>query len=186
MLKPETIKRHKQRRSTTCPACHRELVDTEYHGQNIIAVIAAGFLALVLVMAFSVQAHASGDVSRHLESVDTAILAQMESSGNVFARNGEHYGLCQISRPVLADYNRTYGTIWGVQDLFNGVINLRIADWYVNSEIMRLLKHYGLRDTLENRLTAWRLGIKSVLSNRQAVKYTRKYREIRDSRKKRD
>ena len=113
------------------------------------------------------------------EKVDTAVIAKMESSGNVFARNGEHYGLCQISKGVLHDYNKTKRTRWGTVDLYNGIINLRIAEWYLNEEIPRLLKHYKMKDSLENRLTAWRLGIRSVLSNGQATKYVKKYNEIK-------
>ena len=117
-------------------------------------------------------------------TVDTAIIAKMESSdkqhpnGNPFAINGTHRGICQISEGVLHDYNKAKGTIWEPYDLFNVVINLRIGFWYINQEIPRLLRHYGLPDTLENRLTAWRLGIKSILSNKQAKKYVKRYNEL--------
>jgi len=79
----------------------------------------------------------------------------------------------------ISDYNRANGTIWTPTDLFNGVINLRVAEWYTNREIPRLLAHYRLRDTLQNRLTAWRLGIKSVLSNKQAEKYCKRYNQLK-------
>lgn len=126
-------------------------------------------LAGLLVVIFACAARA--------EDIDTVIIAKLESSGNPFARNGEHYGLCQLSVPVLKDYNRTHKTIWKPFDLYNGVLNLRIAEWYANKEIPRLLRHYNLSDTLENRLTAWRLGIKSLMRRKLAIKYIQAYRK---------
>ena len=110
--------------------------------------------------------------------INMARIVQLESSGNVFAQNGSHYGLCQIGKAVLADYNRKHGTIWEPVDLFNGVINMRVASWYMNTEIPRLLRHYRLADTDANRLTAWRFGVGAVINGRVAAKYINAYHRL--------
>jgi hypothetical protein len=145
----------------------------DFRAQQLIPAAVAVIIPVVLAIVFLLFC---GVKSCHAEDINIKVIAELESSGNVFAKNGEHYGLCQLSRLVLADYNRTYHTIWQTVDLYNGVLNMRIAEWYANKEIPRLLKHYKLADTLENRITAWRLGIKAVMLKKQATKYIQAYR----------
>ena len=138
-----------------------------------VSVLLPALLAIMFLVICGIR-------SCHAREISTKIIAQMESQGDPFARNGHHYGLCQLIRGVLKDYNRTHRTGWHTVDLYNGVLNLRIAEWYLNQEIPRLLKHYDMADTLINRLTAWRLGIKSVLSNTQAKIYTKNYLKLKE------
>jgi hypothetical protein len=145
--------------------------------RKLLPAAVSVLLPVALAIAFLVMC---GIRSCHAKDVSTRVIAQMESQGDVFARNGHHYGLCQISRGVLKDYNLTHRTVWHTVDLYNGVINLRIAAWYLNQEIPRMLKAYGMADTLTNRLTAWRLGIKSILSNTQAKTYTKNYLKLKE------
>lgn len=133
-----------------------------------LSVLIPFILGLIILIACGVS-------SCRAEDIRTDIIAKIESSGNVFAKNGEHYGLCQISRGVLHDYNKAHKTMWEVMDLYNGVINLRIADWYLNTEIPRLLKSRHRRDTTLNRISAWRYGIGS---GKIARKYCNKYRRM--------
>lgn len=138
------------------------------------------FCIIVAVMALILALFWPGASDKaNAAEIDVITISKMESSGNPFARNGSHYGLCQIGRAVLADYNKKHGTPWEVVDLYNGVINLRIARWYLNEEIPRMLKHFNIRDTDENRITAWRLGILSVKNGKMAERYIKKYRELR-------
>lgn len=112
------------------------------------------------------------------QAIDATVIAHLESNGNPFARNGGHYGLCQIGPEVLKDYNRAHGTIWGMQDLYNGVINLRVARWYLNEEIPRLLAHYKQPDTVQNRITAWRFGVGAVKKGKVSKGYLKAYRKL--------
>lgn len=138
------------------------------------------FCIVVAIMAFILVLFWPGASDKaNAAEIDVITISKMESSGNPFARNGSHYGLCQIGRAVLADYNKKHGTPWEVVDLYNGVINLRIARWYLNEEIPRMLKYFKIKDTEANRITAWRLGILSVKKGKMAEKYFKKYVQLR-------
>ncbi len=56
-------------------------------------------------------------------------LAIKESSGNPNQVRGGDYGLFQIRRSVLADYNRYAKSSYEVADLLDPIINTRIAIW---------------------------------------------------------
>lgn len=61
-----------------------------------------------------------------------------------------------------------------------------VADYYINTEIPRLLKHYKIEDTVENRLAAYDWGIGNLRYNewydstQETIDYIKKYRDMRE------
>ena len=108
--------------------------------------------------------------------VDMAAIAMIESSGNPWAigDGGKALGLYQLHEGVIKDYNRAHNTAYLHQDALGSKAGL-IADWYLNEKIPAYLRHYGREDTLENRLTAYNMGIGSVLKGKVAHEYIKKY-----------
>lgn len=87
-----------------------------------------------------------------------------ESSGDPLARSARGArGLMQITPPVLFDYNARMGTRYSEKDLDNPEVNSSIGKWYLGTEVPRLLKHFGVDDTLDNRLWAYNAGIGRVV-----------------------
>lgn len=111
--------------------------------------------------------------------IDVRAVCQLESGLDPFKKNGDHHGLCQLSSGVLADYNKAKGSPWKTVDLYNGVLNFKIARWYLNVEIPRLLRHHGIKDTTARRLTAYRLGIEAVVRGEVATGYIKAYYKLR-------
>lgn len=109
--------------------------------------------------------------------IDLNMIAIIESSGNPLAigDNGKAIGLYQLHAPVVKDYNLKHGTAYSHKQMHNAVVSSQVANWYLNVEIPRLLKHYKKAVTTENVLTAYNMGIGNVLKGRKAVKYIAKY-----------
>jgi soluble lytic murein transglycosylase-like protein len=122
------------------------------------------------------------------EDVNMDIIKQIESSGRADAvsfKGAKHgRGLYQISEVCLKEWNNfNPEETYTVEDLFDGVINLKIADWYMNKRIPQMLKHYEVEDTDENRLWAYNAGIGNVIKGikpEETRLYIKKYYEQGD------
>ena len=101
------------------------------------------------------------------EEIDLSIIAQIESNGNTFADSyrGAKYGrgLHQVSEICLTEYNNYNKTNYKPKDLYIPLINTKIAKWYLNVRIPKMLKAYNISDTLNNRLWAYNAGIGRVV-----------------------
>ena len=116
------------------------------------------------------------------QEIDLRAIAKIESAGckaPCIGDNGKAIGIYQIHKGVVADFNRI-GPRRSLQPLSH--LDMKsdkeagiVADWYLNVEIPRLLKHYGLPDSLDNRLTAYNMGIGRVKEGKRASKYIAKY-----------
>jgi len=111
------------------------------------------------------------------EPVNLDVIARIESSLNpkAIGDKGKAFGLYQLHHAAIIDYNRAHKTSYPHSIALNPEIYFVIASWYINSEIPRLLKHYKLKDTLSNRLTAWNMGIRAVIRGKTAHNYVKKY-----------
>lgn len=131
------------------------------------------FLFLILAIPFKVEA----------KQIDIVKIAKIESNFNeeAYNKSSEAIGLCQIKPEVLKDYNKKFGVNHWVSDLYYKDFNILVATWYLEDEIPRLLRHYKKPVTRDNILTAYNMGIGSVLKGKKAVKYIKKYnnREIK-------
>jgi hypothetical protein len=91
------------------------------------------------------------------------------------------YGMYQIRQPCLEDYNRKNKAKWTLEDMLTPSIAREVADWYLNKEIPRLLRHYK-QDTIDNRLAAYNWGIGNMRKGKalpkETVNYIRKYKEL--------
>jgi hypothetical protein len=137
------------------------------------------------------------------EDVDMMKIITIESGGNPHAFNKRTHaiGLCQITPICLREYNHRdrrlsyiddegnkcwcviYPDEWfthnyDIGDLYNPNTNLLIGTWYMNERIPKLLKHYHIEDTIENRLRAYNSGIGTLVKGRypqETRDYVKKY-----------
>ena len=102
-------------------------------------------------------------------SVDLEKIAQIESSNNPKAINKSSgaRGLYQFMQPTWEEVVKKMGKSWTWDDAFDGEKSKEVADYYFNREIPRLLQHYNLEDTIENRLAAYNWGIGNL--SRQGI-----------------
>lgn len=109
------------------------------------------------------------------------IIKIIESSNNdqAIGDKGKALGGYQLHFCVIQDYNKAHGTAYLHTMAFRPQEAGRVASWYINSEIPRLIAHYGLKDTLENRLTAWNMGISNLRKGKIAKSYIVKYKKLR-------
>lgn len=122
------------------------------------------------------------------QKVNLTIIAKIESNNNQLAigRSGE-IGLHQISKAVLREYNFSVFGFEGykTEDMFNTDYNTFVAEWYINYRIPQLLRSYRIKDTVENRLRVYHIGIGNVIKHKAWGKntkdYIRKYRELEKS-----
>ena len=117
----------------------------------------------------------------HAEEVDMRIIAQIESSGNAksIGDNGQALGLYQLHKGVIMDYNRITRSDVKFGDRSDPAISKRVAVWYMETEIPRLLRYYGLKTDLNAKLTAWNMGVGAVKQGKRATGYINKYNRIK-------
>ena len=110
--------------------------------------------------------------------VDLKALAMVESSGNPAAvgDKGRALGLFQAHAGCVSDVNRALGTKYSHRDVLDPEVAVVVASAYLEGVIPGYLKHYGIKDTLENRLTAYNMGIGAVVKGKKATKYISAYR----------
>jgi len=132
----------------------------------------AVFLTLALIL-FCLPAVVYGEV-------DLSLIAQIESSNRPAAigDGGKALGLYQLHQGVVGDYNRTHNTQYLHQDALRRDIATKVADWYLNREIPRLLKHFKLPVTTQNILAAYNAGIGNVRQGRIPHNYIAKYNKL--------
>jgi len=115
-------------------------------------------------------------------SLDLSIIKQIESSGNPLAYNKSSHarGLFQITPICLKEYNNFHTEQYDLSDLFNPIINEKIAAWYLEKRIPQMLKHFGKDVSLENILISYNAGVSYVVSGKplplETVNYIKKYK----------
>jgi hypothetical protein len=72
--------------------------------------------------------------------------------------NPTAFGINQVHLGTLSDFNKATGKNYQKEDLFSVSKNNEVADWYYNKEAPRLLKNYGIPDTIENRIAIYNWG----------------------------
>lgn len=164
-IKTDTKLKHKQKK-LCCPTCNRDISGSNDGSQILLAIIVSILFLLALFMAHSSMA----------DTINMEAIKQIESSGNpnAYNKHSQAAGLYQITPIVLKDFNQINKTSYRKTDLFNGNINTLISTWYMNKRIPQLLKHYHIKDTVNNRLIAYNAGI-AFLLKRKTPKETREY-----------
>ena len=114
------------------------------------------------------------------QEVDLKIIAKIESAFNPLAYNPktQAIGLYQITPIVLREYNQFNKTNYTKKDVFNPVINEKIARWYLFVRIPQMLKYYKKEVNLRNIIIAYNAGIRAVVKGylpKETREYLRKY-----------
>jgi len=96
--------------------------------------------------------------------VDLKIIAKIESNNNSGAFNfkSKARGLYQIRPICLADYNLYHKHKYELSQLFNPIINKKIAIWYFQKRIPQLLKHYKVPINLVTVLGSYNFGSRHI------------------------
>ena len=115
-------------------------------------------------------------------TVDLAIVAQIESSGNPDAYNARSgaTGMYQIMPVCLKDYNQYHkSSQYTMQEMFDPAKARIISDWYLHKRIPVLLRSVEVPVTLEHVLYAYNAGAGTVgkwyRGKRKLSKETREY-----------
>ena len=116
--------------------------------------------------------------------IDRQKIIQIESSGNpkAFNKKSKARGLYQITPIVVKEWNNYKKVKYTNQDMFNPEIAFKVYDWYMNKRIPQMLRHYGLKDTVENRLISYNAGIDHAIKGTipaETKDYIRKYRGVK-------
>lgn len=138
----------------------------------IIWGISIGIIVVIIIF-IAVVAHAD-------ELINMQKISTIESNNNaaIISKGGD-YGLFQISKPVLVDFNRHSNIAWQMPDMLNQSNNTEVADWYLNVRIPQMLHYYHKPITIRNIIIAWNAGISYVVKNKRlpktTINYLRKY-----------
>ncbi len=124
-----------------------------------VTVLACLLLAGLMLVASCQTAHAK--TPGIPVEINMVRIAGIESNYNQLAYNRESgaRGLCQVTAPVLVEFNERFYTTHKPDDLFNKHLNMVIGLWYMNERIPQLLRHYRISDSINNRLIAYNFGI---------------------------
>ena len=121
-------------------------------------------------------------VPAYAENVNMDIIAEIESNNNPMAIScrGAEYGrgMYQVSEICLIDYCNHHNVIEvDILALYDPDICFQVANWYMNTRIPQMLKHYGFSDTISNRLAAYNWGIGNMTKGLPMPKETKNYIE---------
>ena len=154
---------------------HRSMLyhpEEETYFVRLSAVLKVVFLAGVIFL------FVRGCDNAYALEIDLANISMIESSGNVLAHNkkDDSRGLYQITPICLKEYNNFHPKAgYSMDDLWNASISTKIADWYLNVRIPQMFKHYGILDTVPNRIVAWNAGISYLVNKKSLPKTTKEY-----------
>ena len=119
-------------------------------------------------------------------SVDMKKIVTIESRNNPKAENPRTgaKGLHQIMKPTWEEMTQKMGVDWSWNEAFDVEKNTKVAEYYMNTEIPRLLKHFGIEDTIENRLAAYNWGVGNLhrlgleKAPQETLNYIEKYKSL--------
>lgn len=118
-------------------------------------------------------------------TIDLNIIAQIESGNRPLIGDGDKaFGHFQLHQAVVTDYNKAHNTSYLLKDCLQRTIAERVASWYLQVEIPRLLRHFKLSDTIDNRIVAYNAGITALLRNKIpkiTQQYIKKYHKLEGS-----
>ena len=119
-----------------------------------------------------------------MADINMDVIAQIESSGNPLAVNktsgaiGLHQIMPKGKKGALDEWNNFHPKErHNNEDLYDKNVNSKIAHWYMNDRIPKMLKHFKHQDTPENRLIAYNAGISRVGKKhpKESSDYIKKY-----------
>ena len=121
-----------------------------------------------------------------------SIIILIESGGNRLAFNDKSkaIGLMQITPICLKDYNQYHKEKFTQDQMYNEIPNVMVGEWYINKRIPQLLRHYDIKDSINNRLIAYNWGIRNLINYekgeaklpKKTKNYIKKYHKILERR----
>ena len=119
-------------------------------------------------------------------SIDMRKIATIESNNDPRVENPRTgaRGFCQIMQPTWEEMVSKMGTDWPWDDAFDKEKNTKVADYYMNTEIPRLLRHFNIDDMVENRLAAYNWGVGNLdrigleKAPQETINYIEKYKSL--------
>lgn len=121
------------------------------------------FATLLMIYLFSVTRAQAAEIM-----IDMHAISAIESTHNPKARNTDldgqvSRGLYQIRPDTLTDWNDAHPREkYKTRDLYDPVLNRRIAHWYLTKRIPEMLRAYRKPVTLRNVIVCYNAGIKYV------------------------
>ena len=114
-------------------------------------------------------------------NIDMNKIQKMESSGNPNAVSSKGaVGLEQVTKPALADFNKSHNTNLSMDDMKNPDKNKKVGDWYMNVQIPRMLRQNKIPVTKDNILRAYNEGVGNLKKHKvfkETEDYVRKYNQ---------
>ena len=139
------------------------------------------YIPLSAVLLLGSMAHSLAHAEISYPKIDLSAIQRIESQGcksPCIGDSGKALGIFQLHAGVIKDYNRAHNTKISHRMALLSDTALIVANWYLNTKIPQYLAFYKLPDTLENRLSAYNMGIGSVLKGKSATSYIKKYKEL--------
>ena len=111
------------------------------------------------------------------QTVNAKAIAFVESSFNskAIGDGGKALGLHQLHAEAIKDVNRFKKRSYKHKDALDPQKSFVIADAYLNEVIPFYFKKLKIKDTLDNRLTAYNMGIGAVKRGKKSSHYIKKY-----------
>lgn len=115
--------------------------------------------------------------------INLSAISQVESSGRADAIGDKHlkhhaYGLYQIRKPLLSDFNHATKTNYTEKDMLDPSKASKVAYWAFNKYYPSILRHSKKEVTEIALLTCWNMGQGSYLKGKRATDYQRKYLNV--------
>lgn len=145
------------------------------------------FILIALLTGLPITSFASDYKPGTANEINISAICMIESGcKDVVGDNGLAIGPYQIHKGVVTDFNKWNGTSYLHSDMHDFQVSSRVADWYLNTEIPRLLKHYEINDNEQVRIIAYNAGIGTLRKIQAGTKttpditrrYINKYREL--------
>lgn len=119
-------------------------------------------------------------------NIDSIISIESSNNPNTPDSPKGARGLMQIMRPTWEEITKKLGVDWPWEEANDSKKNRVVGEYYMNVEIPRLLKHYKIEDTLENRLAAYNWGVGNLRYNDwrdappETINYIKKYKAMNE------
>lgn len=141
-------------------------------GRSILTVI-----GIIILATFIFVITSCNPKQAHADEINLEIIKLIESSGKERAYNPEDGGRghFQITPICLEEFNDYHNKKHSPDDLWNPEINKKIASWYLNKRIPQMLKYFGIKDSIENRIISFNAGISTLVYKKPIPKKTKKY-----------
>ena len=133
-----------------------------------------GFLAFCLLLLCPASSYAENPQLINLSAISIVESNNKNIIGDKHLTN-HAYGIYQIRKPLLCDFNHANGTKYREKDLLKPQIAHKIANWAFTRYYPRILKSKGYKPSRIALLTCWNMGQGSFFLGKRASDYESKY-----------